>query len=107
MAFCVTKIERVDDHPNVGRIFARLPDVRDLDQLKSRFMQAALERLVAFEIAIRLLHHDVTFEKETLEHLAHIEGGELGVMRAERDIFQIEKNGHRSLDILCAHGSTV
>ena len=105
VAFRVTKIERVDDHPDVGGILARLPDVRDLDQLEGRFMQAALEGFVTLEIAIRLLHHDVALEQQALDHFANLEGRELRVVRADGDILQIEKDSHRGLGVGCAHRS--
>ena len=103
VTFRVTKIERVDHHSDVGGILARLPDVRDLDQLESGFVQSAFESFVTLEIAIRLFHHDVALEQKALDHFANVEGRELRVVRAERDVFQIKKNGHRGLGILSAH----
>ena len=107
MTLRVAKIERIDHHADVGGILARLPDVRNLDQLEGRFVQVALESLVAFEIAIGLLDDDVALEQEAFEHLADVERRELGVERAEGDVFQIEKNSHRGLGILGAHRFTM
>ena len=107
VALRVTKVERIDHHADIGGIFARLPDVRNLDHLEGGFVQPALEGLVALEIAIGLFHYDVALEQKTLEHLANVEGRKLGIVRAESDVFQIEKNRHCSLSILGAHRSTM
>src|ERR1017187_2478851 len=55
VAFRVTQVERVHDHADVGGIFPRLAQVRDLDELECRLMQVALEDLVAVEVAIGFL----------------------------------------------------
>ena len=62
MALCVTQVECVHDHADVGGIFPRLAQVRDLDELERRLMQVALEHLVAVEIAVGFLDDDVALE---------------------------------------------
>ena len=103
VALRVTKIERVDYHPDVGRIFPGLANVRDLDQLEGGFVQPALECLVAVEIAVGFLHHDVALEKQTLDHFANVERRKLRFMRAYRDILQTEKDRHCRVGFGRAH----
>jgi hypothetical protein len=45
----------------------------------------------------------LALEQQTLEHLADVERGKVRVMRAQRDVFQIEEYGHRGVRILRAH----
>ena len=103
MALGVTEIERIDDHADVGGVFARLAHMRDLDELERRFVQPALKRLVTVEIAVGFLDDDVALEQQTLEHLADVERGKLRIMRAERDVFQVEEHSHRGVRILHTH----
>lgn len=69
-------------------------------------MQAAFEILVAIKIAVGFLHHDVAFEQQPLQHFANIEGGKAGLARADRDVFQIEEDGHGGVGFLVSgrHG---
>ena len=80
-----------------------LADVRDLDQLEGSLVQPALERLVAVEIAIGLLDHDVALEQQALEHFPDVERGKLGLEGADGDVFQVEEDGHRGVGIGSAH----
>jgi hypothetical protein len=104
VALRVAEIERVHHHANVGRVFARLADVRDLDHLKGGFVQPALEGLVAVEIAVSLLDHDVAFEEQALDHLADVESRKLRFECADGYVFQIEEDGHGGVGIGQAHG---
>src|SRR6266481_2924603 len=84
----VTEIERIDDHADVGGVFAGLAHMRDLDELERCFVQPPLKRLVALKIAVGFLDHDLALEKQTLEHLADVERGKVRVMRAQRDVWR-------------------
>ncbi len=77
--------------------------MRNLDELECRFVQAALEVLIALEVAIGLLDHDVALEQETLEHLLDVETRVLGVARAQRDIFQVKENRHGGIGCFGRH----
>ncbi len=90
----VAEVERVDDHADVGGVLARLPDVRDLDQLERRLVHRRLERLVAVPVAIRLLDDDAALEQQALEHLADVELLVIGVADAERDVLEIAEQRH-------------
>ena len=103
MTLGVTEIERIDDHADVGGVFAGLAHVRDLDELERRFVQPPLKRLVALKIAVGFLDHDLALEQQTLEHLADVERGKVRVMRAQRDVFQVEEHSHRGVRILHTH----
>jgi hypothetical protein len=65
--------------------------------LERGLVQSALEVLVAIEIAIRLLDHDVALEQQPLEHLLDVEARVAGIARAEGDVLQVEKHGHRGV----------
>jgi len=78
----VAQVERVDDHANVRGVLAGLAHVRDFNQFERRFVQAALEILVAIEIAIGFLDDDVALEQQTLEHFFDVETRVLGVASA-------------------------
>jgi len=45
----------------------------------------------------------LALEQQTLEHLADVERGKVRVMRAQRDIFQVEEHCHRGVRILHTH----
>ena len=77
--------------------------MRNLDEFESRFVQAALEVLVAIEIAIGLFYHDVALEQETLEHFFDVEARIFGVARAERDVLEVQKNRHGGIRSFCRH----
>jgi len=77
--------------------------MRDLDELERRFVQPPLKHLVALKIAVGFLDHDLALEQQTLEHLADVERGKVRVMRAQRDVFQVEEYSHRGIRILHAH----
>ena len=104
MPLRVAQVQRVHDHADVRGVLARLPHMWNLDQLESRLVQPALELLVAVEIAVSLLHHDVALEEQAFEHLADVEGGKAGVARAEGDVLEIEEDRHRGVRIGGAHG---
>src|SRR4029077_9871793 len=99
----VTEIERIDDHADVGGVFTGLAHMRDLDELERRFVQPSLKRLVTLKIAVGFLDHDLALEQQTFEHLADVERWKVRVMRAQRDIFQVEEYGHRGVRILHTH----
>src|SRR5438445_9448720 len=80
-----------------------LAHMRDLDEFERRFVQPPLKRLVALEIAVGFLDHDLALEQQTLEHLADVERGKVRVMRAQRDVFQVEEHSHRGIRILHTH----
>ena len=103
MALRVAKIERIHDHANVRRVFARLANVWDLDHLKGGFMQPALKSLVAIEIAIGLLDDDVPLEEQPVGDLADIESGKLRFMCADGDVLQVKKYSHRGVGVGQAH----
>jgi hypothetical protein len=46
----------------------------------------------------------VALEEKALDHFADVEGGKLGFMRAEGEIFEIEKKRHRCVGIGRTHG---
>ncbi len=52
-------------------------------------MERTLEGFVAGEIAVGFFDDDVALDEETLEDLAYIELGKVGVLRAEGDVLQI------------------
>src|SRR5439155_25360734 len=97
------ELERVDVHADVGGVFARLTDMRDLDELERRFVEPPLKRLVALKLAVGFLDHDLALEQQTLEHLADVERGKVRVMCAQRDVFQVEEHSNRGVRILHAH----
>src|SRR4029077_18628434 len=99
----VTEIERIDDHADVGGIFAGLAHMRDLDELERRFVQPPLKRFVALKIAVGFLDHDLALEQQTLEHLADVERGKVRVMCAQRDVFQVEEYSHRGARFSHSH----
>jgi hypothetical protein len=45
----------------------------------------------------------LALEQQTLEHLADVERGKVRVMRAQRDVFQVEEHSHRGVRILRTH----
>src|SRR5207237_9658763 len=96
----VTEIKRIDDHADVGGVFAGLAHMRDLDELERRFVQPPLKRLVALKIAVCFFDYDLALEQQTLEHLAAVERGEVRVMRAQRDVFRVEEHSQRCIRIL-------
>src|SRR5438552_14145511 len=103
MTLGVTEIKRIDDHAGVGGVFAGLAHMRDLDELERRFVQPPLKRLVALTIAVCFFDYDLALAQQTLEHLADVERGEVRVMRAQRDVLQVEEHSHRSVRILHTH----
>src|SRR4029078_1587278 len=103
VALGVAEVERIDDHADIGRIFARLANVRDLDQLERSLVQPAFECLVSVKITISLLNNDVTLQEQTFEDFLDIEGRELGFVRADCDVFQIKENRHRGFGIRTTH----
>ena len=94
MALGVTEVEGVHDHADVGGVLAGLADMGNLDELEGRLVQAALEILVAVEVAVSLLHDDVALEQETFEHLLNVEAGVVRIARAEGDVFEVEEHRH-------------
>ncbi len=60
--------------------------MRDFDEFERGFVQTALEILVAIEIAIGLLNHDVAFQQQALQHLSISKLGYLA-SRAPRAMF--------------------
>ncbi len=76
-----------------------LADVRNLDHLERRLVQAALEILVPLEIAVRLFDDDVPLEQQAFEHVAHVELGVVRVARAEDDVFQVEIDGDGGIGV--------
>ena len=103
VALGVTKIEGIDDHADVGGIFAGLAQVGDLDEFERGFVQVALEGFAAFKVAVGLFDDDVSFEQEAFEHLLDVELGIMGVHRPEGDVLQVEEHGHRCVGILVGH----
>src|SRR5439155_16481148 len=103
MTLGVTEIERIDDHADVGGVFAGLAHMRDLDELERSFVQSPLKRLVALKIAVGFLDHNLALEQQTLEHLADVERGKVRVMRAQRDVFQVEEHSHCGVMVLHTH----
>ena len=76
----------------------RLAHMRNLDEFEGRLMQAALEVLVALEVAIGLLDDDVSFEQQSLEHLLDVKTGIVGIACAQSDVLQIEEHRHGGFD---------
>ncbi len=91
MLLRVTKIERINHHPNIRRILARLPDMRDFNQFKSCLMEVFLELLVAVEIAIRLLDDDVAAQQKALQDQWMLNRGNFAVF-APNAIFSKSRN---------------
>src|SRR5439155_11977661 len=73
VALGVAKVERIDDHADIGGVLARLAHVRDLDQLERSLVQPTFERLISVEIAVGFLNDDVALEQEAFEDLADFE----------------------------------
>src|SRR4029077_14896722 len=94
MLLRVTKIERINHHPNIRRILARLPDMRDFNQFKSCLMEVFLKLLVAVEIAIRLLDDYVAAQQKALQDQLDVESRELCRFGPQRDILQVQKHRH-------------
>ena len=73
MPLRVAKVEGIHDHADVGRILAGHAQVRDLDQLEGGLVEVSLKLLIAVEITVGLLDHDVALQQETLQHLLDVE----------------------------------
>jgi hypothetical protein len=85
----VAEVERIHDHVDVGRVLAGLLHVRYLDELEAREVHAFLEVLVPVPIAVRLAHHDGSFEKQALDDELHVEIGIVRFAHAEGDVLEI------------------
>jgi len=83
-----------------------LPDVRYLDEFERRFMQTAFEVLVALEITIGFLHHDVALEQQALEHFLDVEAWVLGVACAKCNVFQVQENRHGGVRLFGRHSNS-
>ena len=103
MGFGVAQVECVDDHANVGGVFARLSHMGNLDQLERRLVHRCLESLVAFPVAIRLLDHDAAFEQQSLQHFGDVEAFVLGVLHAEGNVLEIAEHRHVGHFMLVRH----
>ena len=57
-------------------------------------MHRRLERLVAIPVAVRFLDDDAALEQQALQHLADVETLVLGVLNAQRDVFEIAEERH-------------
>ena len=80
---------RVNDHANVSGIFPRLSQVRDFDEFKSGFVQAALELLITLKVTVGLFDYDLALEKKSFQHLLDIDRGMMCFARAQGDILQV------------------
>src|SRR6185312_15295914 len=99
------EVERVDVHPDVGGVLARLAHVRDLDQLEVGLVHRRLEALVALPVAVRLLDDDAALQQQPLQHLADVELLVLGVTDAERDVLEVAKQREARVVVGCGlHG---
>ena len=94
MRLRIAKVQRIDDHPDIGGILPGLPNVRNLDQLERRFVHRRLERLVTIPIAVRFFDDDAALEQQALEHFADIELFIIGIAHAERDVLEIAEQRH-------------
>jgi hypothetical protein len=68
--------------------------VRNLDQLKGRFVHRGLVFLVSVPVAIRFLDDDIALEQEPLDYLGDVELGVVGIAHAQGNILEIAKQGH-------------
>jgi hypothetical protein len=90
----IAKIERIDDEPDIRRVLAGLPHMRNFDQLEVRFVHRSLEALVAVPVAIRLLHDDAAFQQQPFENQLDVEFLVFRVAHAERNVFEIAEQRH-------------
>jgi hypothetical protein len=88
----VAEIQRIDHHADIGRVLARLAQVRYFDQLERGRVHRRLEFLVALPVAIGLLHHDRALQQQALEYPADVELRVLGIAHAERDVLEIAEH---------------
>jgi hypothetical protein len=71
--FRVTKVERVHDQANVGRVFPGVGDVGNLDQLERPLVQLTHRRAIAVPVAVGLLDDDIALVEQALQHELDIE----------------------------------
>ncbi len=108
MRFGVAEIERVDHHADIRRVFARLPHMRNLDQLEGCLMHRRLEFLVTRPVAISLLDHDTALEQQTLQHFLDVELRIFGIAHAEGNVLEIAEQRHVGYFRVASHkGSMV
>ena len=93
----VAEVEGVDDHPDVGRVLAGNPRVRDLDQLERRLVHRRLVFLVAFPVAVGLLGHDAALQQQPLDDGPDVDLLQLGVPDAEGDVLEVAE--HREVAV--------
>jgi hypothetical protein len=64
--FRVAEVEGIHDESNVRRVFSRVGEVRNLDELEPGFMQGPSGSFVALPVGIGLFHHDFALMQEAL-----------------------------------------
>ncbi len=102
MALRVAEIQGVHHHADVGRVLARLTEVRDLDEFERGIVQVALEFLVAGKVTIGLLHDDVAPQVEAFEYLLDGKCRIAGIAGTDRNILQVEIDRHRGVgSVVC------
>ena len=89
MLFGIAEIERIDDHADIGGILARLPSMRDFDELERGIVHDRLEFLVSLPVAVSLFENHGALYQQALENQLDIEFFHLRVSDAERDVFEI------------------
>ena len=94
MALGVAEVQGIDDHADVRRVFAGLADVGDLDQFEGGLVEALLEFVVSFEVAVGLLDYDVALEQKAFEDFLDVEAGVFRLACSQRDVFEVEEYRH-------------
>ena len=94
MRLGVAQVERIDDETDVGRILARLAQVRNLDQLEVGLVHRGLEALVTVPVAIGLLDDDVALEQQALKDAADVEFVVVGITHAKRHVLEVAIKRH-------------
>ena len=90
----VAQVQCVHHKADVGRVFARLSDMGNLDQLEVGFMHRGLEALVAIPVAIGLFDDDGALEQQAFEHRLDVELVVFGVTHSKGDVFKVAEQCH-------------
>ena len=90
----VAQVKRIDDHADVGGIFARLAQMRNLDQFKIGLVHGGLEGLVTLPVTIGFFQYDAALQEQAFEHWFDVEFFIIGVAYAQGDVLEITEHRH-------------
>ena len=85
----VAKIERIDHHADIGRVFTRLAGMRNFDEFERGVMHHRLEFLVAVPVAISFLDDYAALYQQAFEHQVDIEFFYPGVAHTQRHVLEV------------------